>query len=545
MAYATLTHNGNKNIWDFETTVEEISSNGFNRRVRLIVSVRTKDFEYGRNGTCDVQCEEAQYSNKWNVAIPGSTQDRIVLIDKEFDVYVAPGTTTANINFEAVVSFYSSSTGSTPTATATISIISGFSLVSDITISSAKDIYFGDPCSITWTPMSSSFSYELEFSFGKYKEVSGRIYPKTTSPYTYTGLVIPETAASNTIYSLHEFVSVKLTQYSGSSVVGSPAAATFTITLKDNIIPSITSCTAYIDNSACQAIDNWGIAVAGYSKVRIVANAAGIYESKIDRYLIKGDYKATIYASTDKDTTLSYTGAAIGSSGNKSFAISCVDSRGRTSTEMKTSVVYFYPYTAPKATKLVIKKEERTINGITRAYMVATPTWNFDSIGGHNAAQGKLYYKLSTASDWTQHSGAVNNSGESFVMTDMGELSDESSYNFKVVVTDSLGNSSEKDTFSSTTKVLMDFQAGGMGLGIGKVCEIDNIGNDTQSMEVSMDAYFFREIYIKSNQQTLEDYIKSVSRRLVENVDYGDQRPEDLFDNPYPGQIYYMRVQEE
>lgn len=545
MAYATPSLNGNKDVWDFETTVEEITSGGSDRKIRLTVSVRTRDFTGGRDGSYSVKCANISYEKTNSGSIPGSEQDRLCLFDEEINVYVAPGTTTASIDFSAVVSFYSLAAGGNITATIKITTISGFSLVSDVTTLSAKDIYFGDKCSVTWTPMSSSFSYELEFSFGNYKETSGMIYPATTKAYTYSGLTIPESASSATIYSAHEYVAVKLTQYSGQTIVGSPATTTFTITLKESVVPAITSCSAIIDNSAVPAIASWGIAIAGYSKVKINAVAEGIYNSKIDRFFIDGDYKSTVYVSSPEDSSVVYTGGVIRKSGNKSFIISCADSRGRISSKKTTSPILFYPYEPPKVTKLTIKKEEIVVDGVRKVRMIATPVWTFDSIDGHNSSRGNMYYKLSTANDWIMHSGTINQSGDQFVLTDIGELSDDSSYNFKVVVTDDLGNASDKEAFSSTTKVLMDFQAGGMGLGIGKVCEIDNIANDTQSMEVSMDAYFFREIYIKSNQQTLEDYIKSITKHLQEGIDYGDEHPGTLFDNPYPGQIYYMRVAEE
>ena len=47
----------------------------------------------------------------------------------------------------------------------------------------------------------------------------------------------------------------------------------------------------------------------------------------------------------------------------------------------------------------------------------------------------------------------------------------EDSYNFKVVVTDTLLSRIQEERFISTIKVLLDFRAGGKGLGIGKIAE--------------------------------------------------------------------------
>ena len=59
-----------------------------------------------------------------------------------------------------------------------------------------------------------------------------------------------------------------------------------------------------------------------------------------------------------------------------------------------------------------------------------------------------------------------------------------------------------------------------------------------------MDSYFFGEVYIKDKTQTLENYIKKVTKYLVEYEDYGDDHPSSVIDNPQPGQIYYMKVAE-
>lgn len=543
MAYASLTHDGNPNIWDFSVEVEELSSSGLYRNVRLKVSVNTKDYDYGRNGSYSVSCPDANYTNSWSGSFPGSAQAKIVLINEEFDVYVAPGSTVATIDFSATVKFKSPTTGLEPTAKARISAIQGLTLVADSAISSAKNVYFGDPCSITWTPASSSFTYRLAFSMGEYEYKTDVLRPNTTSAYTYTGLTIPEKEATNIPNSEYGTVAVSLTQYSdsnGSVPVGASSTKSFTITLKDNVIPNINSCVVSIDNSDNDVLNRWGVALSGYTKVNISATASGVYGSSIKSYSITGDYRATV-----NSNTLNYTGKAISKSGRRSFIISCTDSRGRVSNQVISDSILFLPYSPPNVTKLVLKKEERGDTNPNNDYMVATATWTFDSIDGHNSSSGVIKYKLSTASEWTSYPGTVKNN-EPFDLTNL-KLEDDASYNFMVVVTDALGQSSSKESFSSVTRVLMDFQSGGMGLGIGKFCEIDNIANNTQSLEVSMDSYFFGDVYIKDKNQKLEDYIKSITKYLVEGEDYGDDDPAHIqwATPPKPGQIYYMKVAEE
>ena len=539
MASVSMNKGGNMSAIDVFVTVNEVGADGNYRHVYMSVVAYPQDNFYDdRRGKYSITIDGQTYSNS-NTIING---DGMWLFENTIDVYVEPGTTYAEIDISFSATLVSPSAGDR-TVNGTITRINGLSLVADTAITSTKDIYFGDACSITWAPASDSFTYKLQFSMGNYKYTTNVLRPNTTSAYTYNGLVIPESEAVNIPDSEYGMVAVSLIQYSdsaGTTTVGASSTKSFRITLKDSVIPKINTCTATIDNSDNSVVKQWGVALSGYTKVKVSATASGVYGSTIKSFSITGDYKATINSST-----LDYTGKAITKSGNRTFIVRCTDSRGRVSEQVITDPILFLPYTLPKVTKLTLNKEDHGDQNLTNDRMVATATWTFDSVDEHNSATGKIYYKISTAEDWTAHTGALQN-GTPFTLSDL-KLSDEVSYNFKVVVTDALGSTSSKDSFSSTTRVLMDFQAGGMGLGIGKICEIDNVTNDTQSLEVSMDSYFFSEIYIKDKTQTLEDYIKNVTRYLVEGEDYGDDDPAHIqwATPPKPGQIYYMKVAEE
>lgn len=536
MANTNLTQSGVTGAIKVYAEVNEIEANGNYRTIHLNMYALPND---GFSGNRDAQ---------WSITIDGEKESESTTIngngmwlyDGYINVYVEPGTTYANVDISFSAKLYSVSLGSWREVTGSITKISGLSLIADTSITSVKDIYFGENCKITWVPASSSFTYKLSFSLGDYKHTTGVIRPNTTNSYTYSELVIPETEAINIPDSEYGTVAVSLMQYSdynGTVSVGASSTKSFRITLKDSVIPTITSYSATIDNSANDVVNSWGIALTGFTKVRLVASASGIYGSEIKSFSISGDYRATV-----NSDVLDYTGKIIGISGNKSFIIKCTDTRGRVSEQIITDPIYFLPYTAPKARKLSMKKNEFDDNDIQNDRMVATATWTYDLVDGHNSSYGKIYYKMSTAEDWTEHDGIIENNVP-FTLNQL-KLSEEVSYNFKVIVTDSIGSTSSKEAFSSTIRVLMDYQAGGMGLGIGKICEIDNVGLDTQSLEVSMDSYFFGEVYIKDKTQNLENYIKKVTKYLVEYEDYGDDHPSSVIDNPQPGQIYYMKVAE-
>ena len=366
----------------------------------------------------------------------------------------------------------------------------------------ADDIYFGDRCSVRWVPATTTATYRLEFSFGSYNAVTDPFVPGTSDFYTYTGHEIPVSAATNIPDSIAGVVSVNIIEYSdsGGSNEVTRAVVHFTASLDDDVVPTISSCNITKDNSNNPVLENWGIALSKQTKLCVAANASGIYGSKIVSYTMTGIYNATVPANSDG--ALKYTGSAVNSSGNKSVIITCTDSRGRVSTQEVTNDILFLPYSEPKISKLSIRKEVFGDTNPDNDKMVVTAVWSHDSVDGHNRSFGKIYYKTTTNSDWTEHIGTLT-SGAEFILTNL-YLEEYTSYNFKLVVTDDIGSVASMESFSSTTPVLLDFKAGGDGLGVGKVCE-------SPGMEVAMDATFFGEVYVGGRNKTLSDYISSIS----------------------------------
>ncbi len=426
------------------------------------------------------------------------------------------GSVTCNVSITVTPPSGIALSGNTLTYDGTISVAT---IPRASSITSAGSVYFGSSCKVIWTPLSTSFYYKLKFTFGSWSYTTGAIGPSTTSSYTYTGYTIPYTAAAQIPSSTSGTMSVTLYTYSSSSCstqVGSSSSATFTVTLPTSVVPTMSSVSVAIDNSSNEVVEEWGIALAGYTRVNVSATASGIYGSTITGFTITGSYVTTVTG-----TSLDYTGSIITSSGNKQFIVTCTDSRGRVSSTYTSDIIAFLSYTAPKVTKLSMSKDD---DGL----MVATATWTYDEVDGYNSSTATIYYKTTDATDWTTHSGSLT-SGTAFTLTSLTP-EETASYNFKVVVTDALGNSAEKDAFSSTTTVLMDFKAGGTGLGIGKICESD-------MLEVAMESIFFNEIYIGNNSTTLEDYIRTIMQILSSDM-YGDALPS----SGEVGQIFFKRV---
>ncbi len=362
-------------------------------------------------------------------------------------------------------------------------------------ITSVGAITLGNKCNISWTPNSSSFYYKIKFAIGSWSSTTGAISPKTTSSYNYTGFTISLDAAKQLPNATSGTMSATLYTYSDSACstqLGSSSSKNFTVSVPTSVVPTIGTLTATIDNSANSVVNGWGLAVAGYTKVKVTATASGAYSSTISSFTISGGYSKTV-----SGTSLSYTGGIITSSGDKTFDVIAKDSRGRSSTQALSSKITFYAYSKPSISSFTVARDDSNPNK-----MIVKGNWSFSSVNSKNSATGTLYYKKSTESAWTKY-GTISKNTSTTLTTNFDQTI---SYNFRLIVTDALSNSAQEETFVSTVEVLLDFRAGGKGLGIGKIAETDNL-------EISLDTVFMGDVYIMvgTDKVTLADYIKSIT----------------------------------
>ena len=360
-------------------------------------------------------------------------------------------------------------------------------------ITSASNKTLGNACSIKWTPNASTFKYKVKFSLGSWSYTTPSfISPASTSEYTYDDYTLPLDVAKQLPNATTGTMTAYLYTYNSSGTqIGSTASKTFTVTVPSSIKPSISSVSAELVNSN-SVINGWGVAVAGYTKVKVSASASGSYSSTISSFTISGGY-----STTQNGTSLAYTGGVISSSGSKTFTVVAKDSRGRSSDSKSATAITFYAYSKPTVSSFTVARSSSNAKKV-----VVKANWTFSSVNSKNAATATLYYKKSSNTSWTTYGTIAKNTN----VTLTNDFEETSSYNFKVVVTDSLSNSAQEEGFVSTIEVTMDFRAGGKGLGIGKIAESDNL-------EIAFDTIFMGNVYIQNDDGTktsLADYIRSL-----------------------------------
>lgn len=330
-----------------------------------------------------------------------------------------------------------------------------------------------------------NFKHTVRYVWGS---ASGTIKTNVVDDCTWT---IPLDLAKQIPNSTSGHGGIYVDTYNGSTKIGTKSCR-FDATVPATIKPTISSASITLDNSANSVIREWGLYVAGYSKAKIAANASGSYGSTVSSFTIGGGY-----STTQSGSSLSYTGAKFTSSGSKTFNIVAKDSRGRSSDSKSAGTITVYAYSKPSISALSVQRSSSNAKKI-----IVRANWSFSSVNNKNSTTATLYYKKSSSSGWTTY-GAISKNTDVTLTTDFAE---EYSYNFKLIVKDAIGNSAQEEAFVSTIDVLLDFRAGGKGLGIGKIAESD-------SMEVALDARFMGTVYIydeSGNAMTLANYIKSV-----------------------------------
>jgi hypothetical protein len=326
----------------------------------------------------------------------------------------------------------------------------------------------GDTIVIHMNRNSEAFTHSVRYIFGNASGTIGENVAQNVSwtiPLDLAGQVPNATSGTGTI---------SVDTYNGPTKIGTKTCL-FTCTVPNTVIPAMTAANVTVDNSASSVVAGWGLCVVGFSKPRITASATGARGSTIRSYSVDG-----VYHAAQSDGSLSFTGGAFSSAEDKTFNICATDSRGRTSEVRSVVKSDIVAYHNPYVSAFTVRR-----NPANNLQVTVHAVWVFASVQGKNSATATLSYKLSTGKVWTTYGNLTNDTNTTLTTI----FTEESSYDFRLTVTDKLGRSTSYEATIPTAEVLLDFRAGGKGLGIGKIAETD-------SLEVAMDAKFMKDLWI-------------------------------------------------
>lgn len=357
---------------------------------------------------------------------------------------------------------------------------------------SASSIAMGSSLTITTNRVSDSFTHTLTYSFGS---ASGTIANNVGASTTWT----PPIDLANQIPSATSGTcTITCQTYNGSTLIGTKTV-TVALTVPSSVVPSISSIAL---SEAGSTPSNWDCYVQNKSKLKVVTTASGSYGSSIKSYKITG-IDSTTYASSN------FTSNTLTGSGTKTITATVTDSRGRTATKTTTYTCVAYSNPSISNTSVARCNSDGTDNE-EGTYVKYTFKASVSSVNSKNSHVFKIGYKETSSSTYTYVT--IENDGYSLdksnvVLSDI-TFSENSSYDFQFWVNDYFITTVAVQALG-TGFTLMDFNASGKGMAIGKASEKD-------AFEVALDT----EIYGTLKAKQLNSYFAGVKSKAWFHLGY-------------------------
>lgn len=334
-------------------------------------------------------------------------------------------------------------------------------------LSSVSNFTFGNSITINFTKYVSSYTQNLNVIIdgSTVKTVtgisSGNSISFSSGELTAAYAKIPSATSAT--------VTFQLVTLNGSTQVGT-SSQTATGTIPSSVKPTISSVTL---NDAMGYYSTVGSYVYSKSKIHGVINASAGSGSSIS------SYSTSINSQTLTGST--FTTSVLSTTGTNTYTTTVTDARGRTATYSGTFNVIAY---SPPAinTFTIVRCDSSGTQDDSGNYVKINISAKITSLNSTNSKSYVLSYKLSSASTYTTLISDATS--YTYTLTDSVQsgFSSSNSYDFKLVVTDSYGSTTQSINIP-TASVVMDFYNDGTGVAIGKVAETPNkfdVAYDTQ-----------------------------------------------------------------
>lgn len=355
-------------------------------------------------------------------------------------------------------------------------------------------IMMGNSITINLPRASSAFTHTLQHDF-----YVGEWTTFATGATTTASLTVPIDWASRLPNSTSGGGRVRCLTYNGSTLIGEKIV-NFTATVPIDVVPSIS--TMSVTEAVTLPVSSVGF-VQGKSKLKCTIMASGSQGSTIKSYSTKIGAFTYVGASFTTDT--------ISVSGIVQIIATVTDSRGRTAS--KTQNITVEPYSSPVVSMSVFRANEQGEENGEGSYAVASVEIEITSLENHNFSSYSIEYKQESGSgsEWkTAKTGSGYNIRQKFNLGKI--LSDEISYNFRIIVMDSFGEIVYNASPVPTAFTPLDFLYTGKGVAFGKVSVLD-------MLEIAMEMQIYKSVTTKNNIPFLFD---SINGEAIEGIQMSD-----------------------
>lgn len=376
-------------------------------------------------------------------------------------------------------------------------------------ISVSGSTMMNSPLTISISKASSSFTHTITW---KFKDVSGTLAKKTSAssvswtPPLDLAYQIPDTTSGRG--------TLTCTTYSGDSKIGAKSID-FTLTLPTDIAPSIKSFTDSVESTKPSGC---GMYVKNNSTVKWEAsvNFDKAYGSTIKKCVISGPNLS--YESNHSSNSYSATSSTLTTFGDKTYTITITDSRGRT--DSKTGTIRVVDYNSPVITSYTsFRSNSNGSMNSSGTYITHKITPSFYPLNEKNIAKIIVYSKKSTDSTY-DNATIITNSAENqkaLVFTHTTQTFEiDSTYDFKIVISDSVGNSATIYTHVGTKNVPLNIASNNKSVAVGGFAQTST--SDASKNDGRFDCFWdahFASSPIVASDRNLKHNIQDINIDII------------------------------
>lgn len=327
---------------------------------------------------------------------------------------------------------------------------------------SATGGYFGDTIPITVTRKSTSYTHNVSVScLGRTDTVATG---STASSLSWTPAVA--TYAPLLTNAMSTTATVTCSTYYGATLIGSKTA-TITMSLKAaDVAPSLTltiadAVTSPKDNSKT-ILQYYGNLVATKSKFRVTTNPTLQYGASVSL--------TSITCNGETFNASPATSSVISSTSQTTVTGRITDSRSQVANASSSVTILAYALPVVNAWSVQRCQQDGTLDD-TGAYCKISYDVTITALNNHNSKTLTAKYKKRSDANYTEQAVTLNSySATGYVIV---AANTDYTYDIQLVLADDFGSTIVQTVLSTAYIRPLNFRAGGLGIGIGKVSETD------------------------------------------------------------------------
>lgn len=300
--------------------------------------------------------------------------------------------------------------------------------------------------------------------------------------------------------------------YNGSTEVGSKSI-NFTLKVPSDIKPSIKK---FEPSIVTIDIKDCGLYVKNHTAVKWTVEAEGASGSTIQKCTISGQNLSTTI--TESSSSYTETSSTLTVSGEKIYTVTVTDSRGKTASKTETITVSDYNPPVITSVNSFRSDVDGALNG-SGEYVTHQLATSFYSLDGNNNIKIEVFSKKS--SDSTYSNGVVikNDSKDdvyNYTYTyPNSSFKADTKYDFKIVISDSIGKSATVYTHVGTKNVPINIASDNNSIAIGGFAQkpTNNIGR----FDCAWEAHFTSAPQVDSDRNLKRD-ISDIDIDIIDDL---------------------------